>query len=74
MRTLIAGCGYVGSALGERLAADGHAVWGLRPRFAPVPGGLRPAPPLGEHNDYIYGEILGMSGAEVATLRDRAII
>ena len=34
----------------------------------------RPAPLLGEHNDYIYGEILGMSDTEVATLRDRAII
>jgi nucleoside-diphosphate-sugar epimerase len=29
-RVLIAGCGYVGSALGIRLAAEGHAVWGLR--------------------------------------------
>src|SRR5688572_15976072 len=27
---LIAGCGYLGSALGVRLAADGHVVWGLR--------------------------------------------
>ncbi|MDZ4861131.1 MAG: SDR family oxidoreductase [Candidatus Hydrogenedentes bacterium] len=29
MRTLIAGCGYVGAALGEFLARDGHAVWGI---------------------------------------------
>lgn len=42
MRTLIAGCGYVGSALGERLAADGHEVWGLRRSFAAVPEGVRP--------------------------------
>ncbi len=27
---LIAGCGYVGSALAERLSAAGHSVWGLR--------------------------------------------
>jgi nucleoside-diphosphate-sugar epimerase len=27
---LIAGCGYVGSALGERLTAAGHVVYGLR--------------------------------------------
>jgi nucleoside-diphosphate-sugar epimerase len=27
---LIAGCGYVGTALGERLVAQGHHVWGLR--------------------------------------------
>jgi nucleoside-diphosphate-sugar epimerase len=34
-RVLIAGCGYVGSALGIRLAAEGHVVWGLRrkPQF-----------------------------------------
>jgi nucleoside-diphosphate-sugar epimerase len=29
-RVLIAGCGYVGTALGKMLAAEGHAVWGLR--------------------------------------------
>jgi nucleoside-diphosphate-sugar epimerase len=38
MRVLIAGCGYVGTELGLRLARDGHEVWGLR-RSA---GGLRP--------------------------------
>lgn len=29
-RVLIAGCGFVGTALGERLVASGHHVWGLR--------------------------------------------
>jgi nucleoside-diphosphate-sugar epimerase len=29
-RVLIAGCGYVGEALGKRLLADDHEVWGLR--------------------------------------------
>ena len=29
-RVLIAGCGYVGTALGKRLVALGHEVWGLR--------------------------------------------
>jgi nucleoside-diphosphate-sugar epimerase len=29
-RILIAGCGYMGTALGERLVAGGHEVWGLR--------------------------------------------
>jgi len=29
-RILIAGCGYVGEALGGLLLADGHDVWGLR--------------------------------------------
>ena len=31
-RCLIAGCGYVGEALGVRLAAEGHTVFGLRRR------------------------------------------
>jgi nucleoside-diphosphate-sugar epimerase len=38
-RCLIAGCGYVGAALGERLAAEGHTVFGLRRRpLRPPPG------------------------------------
>ncbi len=41
MRTLIAGCGYVGSALGEQLAADGHEVWGLRRSFSEAPEGVQ---------------------------------
>lgn len=39
MRVLVAGCGYVGTALGERLAAEGNEVFGLRRR----PGELSPA-------------------------------
>jgi len=33
-RVLVAGCGYVGIALGERLAAGGCEVFGLRRRVA----------------------------------------
>ena len=33
-RVLIAGCGYVGRALGLRLAAEGAEVWGLRRSLA----------------------------------------
>jgi nucleoside-diphosphate-sugar epimerase len=40
-RILIAGCGYVGSALGERLLADSHEVFGLRRRPAALPEGIR---------------------------------
>jgi nucleoside-diphosphate-sugar epimerase len=39
---LIAGCGYVGTALGSLLAAEGHAVWGLRRHPATLPAGIRP--------------------------------
>ena len=38
-RCLIAGCGYVGEALGVRLASEGHTVFGLRRRvLRPLPG------------------------------------
>jgi nucleoside-diphosphate-sugar epimerase len=41
-RILIAGCGYVGAALGEALAQDGEEVWGLRRRTAGLPERIRP--------------------------------
>jgi len=39
---LIAGCGYVGTALAERLVAEGHVVWGLRRHPEGLPPGVRP--------------------------------
>ena len=39
---LIAGCGYVGTALGIRLASEGHVVWGLRRRTDALPSSIRP--------------------------------
>lgn len=42
MRILIAGCGYVGTALGEELAAASHVVWGLRRNPAGLPAPVRP--------------------------------
>jgi nucleoside-diphosphate-sugar epimerase len=39
---LIAGCGYVGSALGAVLVGDGHDVWGLRRRVVSLPAGVHP--------------------------------
>ena len=41
-RVLIAGCGYVGSALGGRLVAKGNEVWGLRRRPLALPKGIQP--------------------------------
>ena len=37
---LIAGCGYVGTALGLRLAAAGHIVWGIRRSAEGLPSGI----------------------------------
>jgi nucleoside-diphosphate-sugar epimerase len=41
-RVLVAGCGYVGSALAERLVADGYAVVGLRRGAGQLPPGVTP--------------------------------
>lgn len=40
-RIVIAGCGYVGSSLGEALAKDGHEVWGLRRDPSGLPAAIR---------------------------------
>lgn len=40
MRILIAGCGDVGTHLGLRLHAMGHAVWGLRRNVDEMPPGI----------------------------------
>src|SRR5690606_33167351 len=42
MRILIAGCGYVGSALAQQLNDDGHDVFGLRRDPAQLPQGINP--------------------------------
>lgn len=39
-RVLIAGCGYVGEALGKLLLADDHEVWGLRRNPRSLPAGI----------------------------------
>jgi nucleoside-diphosphate-sugar epimerase len=41
-RVLVAGCGYVGGELARRLAADGHAVFGLRRSSGALPEGVQP--------------------------------
>jgi nucleoside-diphosphate-sugar epimerase len=38
---LIAGCGYVGTALGLRLVEAGHIVWGIRRSAEGLPPGIR---------------------------------
>jgi len=41
-RCLIAGCGYVGAALGALLSSEGHTVYGLRRRALRLPPGVEP--------------------------------
>lgn len=44
MRALIAGCGYVGTALGRLLASEGLEVYGLRRDPSGLPPEIRPLP------------------------------
>ncbi|HEY8155605.1 MAG TPA: SDR family oxidoreductase [Myxococcota bacterium] len=41
-RCLIAGCGYVGAALGSLLSSQGHTVYGLRRHALRLPAGVEP--------------------------------
>ncbi len=41
-RVLIAGCGDIGTSLGQLLSDHGHVVWGLRRRHGNRPSGIRP--------------------------------
>jgi crotonobetainyl-CoA:carnitine CoA-transferase CaiB-like acyl-CoA transferase len=50
--------------------AGTHLYPGMCFRYAGTPVDIRiPAPCLGEHNDYVYGKLLGMTDAEIAQLK-----
>jgi formyl-CoA transferase len=45
------------------------------PKLSATPGAVRTAGPgLGEHNDSVWGEVVGLDGAELARLRAAAVI
>jgi nucleoside-diphosphate-sugar epimerase len=77
-RCLIAGCGYVGEALGARLAAEGHTVFGLRRRVLRQLPGIEPVEAdlgvpaslaaLPEALDYVF-YLASPGGAEDALYR-----
>jgi crotonobetainyl-CoA:carnitine CoA-transferase CaiB-like acyl-CoA transferase len=48
---------------------------GLSHRLERTPGELRtPAPALGQHNDEVFGEMLGLDAAEIARLKEERVI
>ncbi len=52
-----------------------HPYIGMYARLSKTPGSLRkPAPCLGEDNQYVYGELLGLSPEEMAQLEEQGII
>jgi crotonobetainyl-CoA:carnitine CoA-transferase CaiB-like acyl-CoA transferase len=48
---------------------------GVYPRFSRTPGAIRRgAPTLGQHNDEVYGELLGLSPADLERFRAQRVI
>jgi crotonobetainyl-CoA:carnitine CoA-transferase CaiB-like acyl-CoA transferase len=48
---------------------------GLAYRMSRTPGELRaPGPALGEHNDEVFSEMLGLDAAEIARLKEERVI
>jgi crotonobetainyl-CoA:carnitine CoA-transferase CaiB-like acyl-CoA transferase len=44
-------------------------------RLSATPGGVQsPSPLLGQHNEYVLGELLGMSPAEIAHLQEAGVV
>jgi crotonobetainyl-CoA:carnitine CoA-transferase CaiB-like acyl-CoA transferase len=43
-------------------------------RFDGAPAPVKPAPLLGEHTAEVFGEWLGMSAADLESLRDEGVV
>ena len=51
-----------------------HSYHGAQFKLSKTPAQLRPAPCLGEHNEYVYKELLGMSADEIADLMAEEVL
>ncbi len=68
MKVLIAGCGYLGTLLGQELAKSGHEVWGLRRD----PAALRAMQALGIRP--IQSNLLSVDSLKKIPLADHVIL
>ncbi len=51
------------------------AMQNVAPKLSETQGAVRhPGPALGEHNDYVWGEVVGKSVDEIVYLKDRGVI
>lgn len=51
------------------------AMQNVAPKLSATPGAVRhPGPALGEHNEYVWGDLAGKSAAEIDALKARGII
>ena len=58
----------------EHPEAGTHTVPGISWKMSRTPGRVeRPAPCFGEHNRYVFGELLGMSDAEIEQLAQEGV-
>ena len=65
----------------EAIVSTSHPHFGtlrmqnVAPRLSASPGSIRtPAPEVGQHNDEIYRELLGLDAAALAAYRARGVI
>ena len=59
----------------ERANLGAHAHTVLPPKLSKTPARIRgPAAFLGQHNDYVFGELLGMSQQERGLLAEQELI
>ena len=55
--------------------AGKRTIIGVPWKMSQTPGGVyRHAPLFGEHNEYVFGELLGLSSKEIATLAEEQVI
>jgi crotonobetainyl-CoA:carnitine CoA-transferase CaiB-like acyl-CoA transferase len=52
-----------------------ESLYGIPWRLSETPGDIhRPAPSLGEHNDYVFGELLGKPKSEIQRMIEAKVI